>query len=211
MSDRDDDGFVVPPPGITQQPTAREEPQPEPVDPVDMISLPPGLVDSGTYRVQPSRVQRPPQPAKSAPTFVPNGAPALPSPTPVAESVVDDATRASVGRRVAESWRLTLPGGEQVLVEQTILVGRDPAHSAQWSGAALLAVTDSAKTVSKTHAVLELTPGGQMVVHDLDSTNGVYLGYNDDDEVTVEPGEPVLVEPGASLSLGEFTVAVERF
>lgn len=210
MSDRDDDGFVVPPPGISPQPTARETPAPEPVDEVDMISLPPGLVDSATYRVQAPRVQKPAEPAMPAPTFVPTAAPGMPVAAPVIESVVDDATRASVDRKVAESWRLTLPHGEQVLVEQTILLGRDPAHNARWPGAALLPVIDSAKTVSKTHAALELTPGGQLVVHDLDSTNGVYLGYGNEDEMTVEPGEPALVEPGASLSLGEFTVAVER-
>src|SRR5690554_2680442 len=111
MSDGEDDGFVVPPPGVLQQPTAREAPAPEPVDAVDMISLPPGLVDSGTYRVQSPRVQNPSPPTKPAPTFVPNGPPALPPTPPATESVVDDATRASVDRKVAESWRLTLPGG----------------------------------------------------------------------------------------------------
>src|SRR5690606_4320347 len=106
MSDRDDDGFVVPPPGISPQPTARETPAPEPVDEVDMISLPPGLVDSATYRVQAPRVQKLPEtgrspsppiratyrsqavsaPAKPAPTFVPTAAPGMPVPAPVIES-----------------------------------------------------------------------------------------------------------------------------
>jgi hypothetical protein len=49
-----------------------------------------------------------------------------------------------------------------------------------------------------------------LLVHDLDSTNGVFVGYSGDAGVLVEPGAPALVEHGAELSFGEFTVVVER-
>jgi hypothetical protein len=183
----------------------------------DLITLPPGVVDSGTYRMPSAR---PPKPASldDAPAFFPVGAPGLPLPAPVLENasatdevpIVDEATRASVGRRSAPAWRLTLPDGQQLLVEQTTLIGRDPAQNPQWAEARLVPVIDPGKTISKTHAALELTASGQLVVHDLNSTNGVFLEYSGAEEAIVEPGTPALVEDGAELSFGEFTVSVAR-
>lgn len=212
MSVSNGNPFLIPPPppGTGPEPKGDETPDPPPVDPDSLISLPPGIVDSGTYRLPSTRTPKP-STLGDAPAFFPAAAPGIPVavPPPV-ETVVDDATRASVGRRSAPAWRLTLPDGQQMLVEKTTLVGRDPAHSAQWPQAVLLPVSDPGKTISKTHAALELTAGGQLIVHDLDSTNGVFLEYSADDEVTVEPGTPGLVEHGAALSLGEYTVTVER-
>jgi hypothetical protein len=206
MSTGDGNQFIVPPPGILIEPAEAKPVVPEPLDDVDLITLPPGIVDSATYRMA---QQRPPKPAglDDAPVFFPVGAPAAPAP---AADAIDDATRVSVGRRRAPAWRLTLPDGEQVLVEQTTLVGRDPAHNDQWPEALLLPIADSGKTVSKTHAVLELTASGQLVVHDLDSTNGVYATAPNGDETEVVPGIPELVEHGSELSFGQFSVTVER-
>lgn len=209
MSVSDDNPFLIPapPPGIA--PVAKPKPveEREPARAEDLISLPPGIVDSGTYRVSTPRAPKP-EPEDEAPLFVPVAAPGLPPQLPTA--AVDDATRAAVGRRSAPAWRFTLPDGKQLLLEKTTLVGRDPANNAEWASALLLPIIDPGKTISKTHAVLELTAGGQLVVHDLDSTNGVYLGYPGTEEEPVEPGAPALVEHGAQLSFGEFTVTVER-
>jgi hypothetical protein len=212
----DDNDFIVPPPGIAL-PRQAQPATPEPVQTEDMIVLPPGVVDSGTYRMPATRAPKPAS-LDDAPVFFPVSVPGLPVQAPVTDETpvvdapptVDDATRASVGRRSAPAWRLTLPDGQQALVEQTTLVGRDPALNPDWSSALLLPIIDPNKTVSKTHAALELTASGQLVVHDLNSTNGVYLGYPDADDRTVEPESPALVEHGAELSFGEFTVTVER-
>jgi len=209
--------FIVPPPGIALPPRQAERVEPEPVQADDLIVLPPGVVDSGTYRMPATRTPKPAS-LDDAPVFFPVSVPGLPVPAPVTDETaaadappaVDDATRVSVGRRSAPAWRLTLPDGQQALVEQTTLVGRDPALNPDWESALLLPIIDPQKTVSKTHAALELTASGQLVVHDLNSTNGVYLGYPDAEDETVEPGSPVLVEHGAELSFGEFTVTVER-
>ncbi|MHA6694150.1 FHA domain-containing protein [Homoserinimonas sp. A520] len=218
MSTSDDNPFLIPPPppGIAPVQRAAGAQEPDPVDPASLITLPPGIVDSGTYRMPSTRAPKP-STLDDAPAFFPVGAPGLPVPT-LAEQVapapevptVDDATRASVGRRSAPAWRLTLPDGQQALVEKTTLVGRDPAHSPQWHQALLLPIADTGKTVSKTHAALELTASGQLVVHDLNSTNGVFLEYAGGNGAVVEPGTPALVEHGAELSFGEFTVSVER-
>lgn len=213
----DDNDFIVPPPGIALPPRQAEPAEAEPVHADDLIVLPPGVVDSGTYRMPAARAPKPAS-LDDAPVFFPVSAPGLPLPAPVADETVavaapptvDDATRASVGRRSAPAWRLTLPDGGQALVEHTTLVGRDPALNADWPSALLLPIIDPNKTVSKTHAALELTASGQLVVHDLNSTNGVYLGYPGAEDETIEPGSPVLVEHGAELSFGEFTVNVER-
>jgi hypothetical protein len=211
MTAGNENQFIVPPPGMVPERSAVPNREPEPPEADDLISLPPGIVDSGTYRMPSTRAPKPSS-LDDAPAFFPVGAPGLPVPIPKADETapVDDATRASVGRRSAPAWRLTLPDGQQVLVENTTLVGRDPAHNAQWPQALLLPIADPGKTVSKTHAALELTASGQLVVHDLDSTNGVFLGYAGSDEATVDPGAPTLVEHGAELSFGEFTVSIER-
>jgi FHA domain len=210
----DDDQFIVPPPGIVAAPAEARVVEPEPVEADDLITLPPGIIDSGTYRVSHERASKPGVRPADSPVFFPSGgigmAPVAP---PAAEPVpqpVDDATRVSVGRRRAPAWRLLLPDGDHVLVEQTTLVGRDPAQSAEWPDALLLPIVDTGKTISKTHAALELTAGGQLVVHDLDSTNGVFLEYPGGSETLVEPGVPGHVEHGAELRLGQFIVSVER-
>lgn len=207
-----DNPFLIPPPppGIAPKPEPRHEDPAVPVDPDSLITLPPGVVDSGTYRMPSTRAPKPSS-LDDAPVFFPVGAPGMPVPAPATpEPAVDDATRAAVGRRSAPAWRLTLPDAGQVLLERSTLVGRDPAHNAEWADAQLLPIIDPAKTISKTHAALELTASGQLVVHDLNSTNGVYVGYPGTEEQLVEPGTPALVEHGAALSFGEFTVAVER-
>lgn len=205
MSAGDDNQFIVPPPGIAPEPAETRPVEPEPLDVGDLITLPPGIVDSATYRIS---QQRSPKPEE---VFFPGAGPGVPaSASEPAPGTIDGATRVTVGRRSAPAWRLTLPGAQEVLVERTTLVGRDPAQNEQWPDALLLPITDDGKTVSKTHAVLELSASGQLIVHDLDSTNGVWVTAPGGDDVEVLPGAPAIVEHGAEVSFGQFTVAVER-
>jgi hypothetical protein len=207
MADADNPFLIPPPPpGIAPQPKSEKAPEPEPIDPDSLIALPPGIVDSGTYRVSAPKVVVPVR-REDAPIFVP----ASPGFTPMLPTTeVDDATSVAVGRRSAPAWRLTLPHAEQLLLERTTLIGRDPAVNAEWPDAALLPVVDPGKTVSKTHAAVELTEGGALLVHDLNSTNGVYLRMPGGDESDVMPGQPVLLELGSELVLGEYVISVDR-
>lgn len=208
MADADNPFLIPPPPpGIAPKVERAETPEPVQVDPADLIALPPGIVDSGTYRVSAPKVSAPVR-NEEAPIFVPVTNPGMAPVLP--EVAVDDATSLAVGRRSAPAWRLTLPQGDHLLIERTTLIGRDPAVNTQWPDAALLPVVDPGKTVSKTHAAVELTETGTLLAHDLDSTNGVYLRLTDGEESDVSPGDPQLLEPGSELVLGEFVVTISR-
>tara|TARA_R110002124_G_scaffold62804_9_gene171564 strand:- start:1718 stop:2434 length:717 start_codon:yes stop_codon:yes gene_type:complete len=237
MTVDNEEHFIAPPPGITPPVAGDEKPTAAPIATENLIDLPPGIVDSGTYRIATPRSPKP-EGVDDAPAFFPVAAPGLPpqvptdeqrvadpetpdvagaapitEPTPTvstAPEAVDDATRVSIGRRGTPQWRLTLPDGQEVSAHNTILLGRDPAPAAAWPEATLLAVDDVAKSVSKTHAALELTAGGQLVVHDLNSTNGVFVQHPGSAEIVVEPGHPELVEPGTLLGFGEFSIAIRR-
>jgi len=102
---------------------------------------------------------------------------------------------------------MQLPGGgATVAVDSLVLVGRNPVASVDRPTATLLSVADPTRSVSKTHALLEID-AGELWVHDLDSTNGVYVVVGDT-VVEVVPGTRVRVPAGADLELGEFVMRV---
>ena len=120
-----------------------------------------------------------------------------------------DATQISVRRRTGGRWRLVLPDGKHYVVEKPVLIGRDAAANAQWPGAALLSVNDPTKSVSKTHAVLEVDQEGLWVT-DLDSTNGVVVRMPDGRELESTSGERVSLLPGSDVELGDFVIQIEK-
>lgn len=203
-----DDGFLAPPPGLV--PSAKpSEPQAEPVAPTDFISLPPGVslpsLDSETLRVDPSRRVRAEREEPDIPAFVPMAAPGLPA---AAFAPVDEETSFAEVTRAAPVWRIALPGGGHVRLERTALIGRAPATSALWPDAQLVPVIDPVKSVSKTHAALEIAADGSLWVHDLNSTNGVSVSHAYGEEFEVIPDERVSVADGTLVYLGEFELTV---
>ncbi|MFX5603137.1 FHA domain-containing protein, partial [Acinetobacter baumannii] len=65
------------------------------------------------------------------------------------------------------------PNGIPVdLTSDVVILGRRPAPDAAHPDAQLVAIADETRTVSKTHARLQLR-GEKWFVTDLDSTNGV--------------------------------------
>lgn len=115
-----------------------------------------------------------------------------------------------VGEPAANALSLILPDGSRVRVDGPILLGRDPAPLAERPGAQLLALLDTAKTVSKTHALIEptgLTEGG-LRVRDLHSTNGVAISVSGGRVVLPSGGEGVAPD-GAVVELGSLTVVVD--
>jgi hypothetical protein len=189
----DDDGFIGLPPGMA----------PIPVDP-----------DSGTVRRE--RADRAPE--SEGIVFFPV-MPGVPAPAvgvveaqatePLDPEELEGATSASLPRRhTAAGWQLRV-GGRLVPVEGVLYLGRNPVATAVHPGAPVLAVNDERKSVSKTHAMLEVDADG-LWVHDLDSTNGVWVIPAGGEPIEVMPGRREAVPAGAVLELGELPLHVQQ-
>lgn len=179
------------------------------------IGLPPGVVDSGTFK-SPPRTER--QTAEKnpivflptvpgAPVQVPAAAPSEPE-LETRRELDDEFTPPALGRHALVGWALELPDGSRAVVETRLLVGRNPAHLDGWEGAVLLAVNDTTHSVSKTHAAFEVDDSG-LWVHDLSSTNGVWVVVGED-ATEVAPGRRAGVSDGSVVELGDFVVRVSR-
>ena len=185
----DDDGFIGLPPGMA------------PIDP-----------DSGTVRRD--RPERP-RVERDEIVFFPAapGAPVATPPEqptePFGRAELDDATRVSAPRRHAAAvWRLVVEGRE-VPVEGVLYLGRNPVATPAHPDAPVLSIPDDTKSVSKTHAMVEVEGDG-LWVHDLESTNGVWVVTADGDALEVLPGQRAAVPAGGSIELGEFVIPVEH-
>ncbi|MBK4346251.1 FHA domain-containing protein [Lacisediminihabitans sp. G11-30] len=162
------------------------------------------MVDSGTFRLPTPRAERQQEQTRSSAeiVFFPvvAGVPVQPA--------VDEETR--ITAPATPGWRIILPrGGQVVPLAGALYIGRNPVRTADRPDAELVAVDDPAKSLSKTHALLEVDDD-VLYVHDLDSTNGVYIVQPDASVVDVEPGRRAAVAAGAELELGEYVVRVER-
>jgi hypothetical protein len=117
-----------------------------------------------------------------------------------------DETFVAVRRRTA--WTLVPPLGAPVpLTSDTVILGRRPTPDQAFPEAQLVPISDETRTVSKTHARLELDGEGWCVV-DLDSTNGVILIGADGAEVDAAPG--VAERLSARFLLGDAELQVRR-
>ncbi|WP_353987297.1 DUF5684 domain-containing protein [Ruicaihuangia caeni] len=124
-----------------------------------------------------------------------------------APASVDDDFDATVVVPRRSLWSLETADGTRVDLEKpVVLLGRNPT-AGESSDAQTIALDDHDKTVSKTHARLELRAGRWYVV-DLHSTNGVALVAEDGSEVPVEVNVPT--EVTGSFRLGDFEVAIHR-
>lgn len=117
----------------------------------------------------------------------------------------DDLERTVIARRLQRpAWELvTASGAPLTLTAEVVILGRRPASDPTFPRAQLLAVPDTARTVSKTHARIELR-GEKWIITDLASTNGVLL--------RTLMGEELEIEPGTELQAGErFFLGDEEF
>ena len=224
--------LITPPPGLLRaaspSPPATDT---APDEPEELITLPPGIADSATHRVATPRISASRAAAADDEIVffpvIPGGSVLVPVTAPVLVPVtatvairaeealpaVDelaDETRLSAPRHSSPPvWRLVLPTGQSVPIATVVIIGRDPIANAAWPGATLVPALDPAKSLSKTHALLEID-AGSLWVHDLASTNGVFVAAHGVDVVKVEPGTRVVVPDGAELEFGEFIVTVLR-
>lgn len=103
-------------------------------------------------------------------------------------------------RRNRANWVLVLPDGTEYPVEDDVVIGRKPELT---GGAAILAVPDSTRTLSKSHVRLT-RDGERWLVEDLGSTNGLVLLNEDGTESELAPG--VRVEATERMLFGTLEV-----
>jgi len=185
------------------------------VDAPDFIVPPPGLIPAApndepdrTVRDQPSRVLpafTPPPGVVPKPAAVPPSAliPPLGPPSPA------ERTEAPPAGRSTGAWRLSGPGQLEVLLLRPVVLGRDPAPDPARPSAAPVPVRDPARSVSKTHALVEVVDD-RVVITDLHSTNGTRVLTPEGLVHTLEPGLATRAESGATVVLGEFAVRLDR-
>ena len=120
----------------------------------------------------------------------------------------DDFEDTVIVNRREELWVLSPEGAEPIRVTRPVaLLGRNPSASPEHPDAQLIRLTDPARTVSKTHARIELVSGAWMII-DLASTNGVYLRGDDGADVELDADVPTTLTP--AFRLGELPFRLER-
>ncbi|MFD4420327.1 FHA domain-containing protein [Agromyces sp. NPDC058484] len=168
----------------------------------DFIVPPPGLIPAAPPADAP--VRRPPDapprilPAIAAPPGV------APPPGIASPPVRVEAPATVVGPGV---WRIRGTGID-VLLGRPVVLGRDPSVDPA-RPADPLAVTDPARSVSKTHARIEVVDD-LVVVTDLHSTNGTRVQRADGESRELHPGRGTPVPCAATLLLGEYPVRLDR-
>lgn len=192
----------------------------------DFIVPPPGLVPQAPESTAPDRTVRA-VPPRGLPSFAPGrGLPAAPPGAPLPmppiarpvpqQPIVEPAPEQQVPEPEAiappqagtAEVRLVAASGLEIIADGALVLGRDPVAAAA-PGARAVAVDDPARTVSKTHAIVEPVDGGLRVT-DLGSTNGVRIESPGGALQELAPREPVLAPLGAALYLGELGFRVDR-
>ena len=112
-------------------------------------------------------------------------------------------------RRGAAPWYLVLDSGRHIEVAGRLLVGRGASPDPRWPDALLVHVTDTGKTVSKTHALVE-ADGDALWFTDLDSTNGMSIARGRTEPVQLVTGERERASAGDRVHLGQFVILVSR-
>lgn len=166
----------------------------------DFIVPPPGLVPDAPQPAEPERTVR-------VPDRVPAFRPATPAVPPVPPGVPGVPAVRRPGPMTA--WRLRPDGGDAITVAGRVVVGRDPRAADAAAGARPITIDDPARSLSKTHALLEVVDD-RLLVSDLGSTNGVRIWPEGEEAIELDPGRPTSVPEGAVLLLGDVAFLVER-
>lgn len=188
------------------------------MDSPDFIVPPPGLIPAAPPPSgEPDRTVRdtPPRSLPAFPPppgFAPSAVPGTP-PSDASEDARDDALEERVEAPTPTpqpgAWRLRAPGGLEVLLLRPVVLGRDPSTDTARPGAAAVALADPARSVSKTHALVEVVDD-RVVVTDLHSTNGTRVLTPEGEAHELDPGRSADVAGGSTLLLGEVAVRVDR-
>lgn len=109
-----------------------------------------------------------------------------------------------VPRRSEPVWVLELPDGTELALAGDVVVGRKPEAI---DGSSTLAIPDSTRTLSKSHARL-VNDGDRWLIEDLGSTNGLVLLNDDGSESELSPG--VRVEATERMLFGTLEVRLRH-
>lgn len=116
-----------------------------------------------------------------------------------------DRTRVAPPARLRRrTVRVILDDGTEHTSAVPVRIGRNPATE---PGHEVLAVSDTTRSISKTHLALDID-GDRILVTDLGSTNGT-TAVEGDQRTELEPQEGRAVGSGTSLQMGERTLVVE--
>lgn len=205
--------------------TVKAEPAPErvelpslatPRDPVAQPEYRPGSrISAGVVGVprSPEAPAMPAPAAAAAPASAPVN-PTTPSPaaTPAAPAVATPAPAVAVSEAPGPRRRgrmgglaLRLDTGETIPVTAPILLGRDPDAAAP-PGARAVPLTDTTRTLSKTHALVQPVAGGLEII-DRRSTNGCGV-IRGGIETELASGGSATVAEGDAIRLGDRTADV---
>jgi len=198
--------IVVPEPAAFAPPAPVHDVTPPPAEVLHPVAAP-------VAEVAPAPSAFAPRPA---PTPAP--APAAPAPAGTVASLLggdeqdlgeqdddDDGETIVVDRRPRAHWELVLDGGPRYELEAaSVVLGRRPAGSDP--AVQYLAVADTTRTLSKSHARLDLTDDGWRI-SDLSSTNGVIVLDDDGAEHVVQPGTGLDLA-GRRFLLGRVTMSL---
>ncbi|MDQ4213449.1 FHA domain-containing protein [Microbacterium capsulatum] len=108
----------------------------------------------------------------------------------------------------AAAWQVVLPDGRTLPIGSAMRFGRDPIADPTEPGTVLVPLRDPAKSISKTHAQLQLRDG-ELFVTDLHSTNGTAIVI-DGSATRVLVEQPHAVRRDADLRLGEFVIQIRH-
>jgi pSer/pThr/pTyr-binding forkhead associated (FHA) protein len=108
----------------------------------------------------------------------------------------------------ATEWKLIDTDGTAFPLHSSNVLGRRPSTAKAPENAQLVALSDPARVLSRTHARIEVEDDFLWVI-DLDSTNGTEVVDADGEVKICLPGKPYALGPGASLSLGGRHVSFE--
>lgn len=204
-SDEPAAGYAAQPPAPRSAPVAQAFPTmapslpPQPVAPL-FVPEPPPVTAAAAVPVPAPAPSVPVTPPPAVPVTPPAASVITPPPLLVVPPVVvdDDEDRTIVVEHTPfVPWRLVTDEGHVIpLRARRVLLGRKPVASSD--DVAVVAVPDTTKTLSKSHARLELSADGQWTIIDLDSTNGVIIVERDGSENLLPPGGSALV-PGRFL------------
>lgn len=123
--------------------------------------------------------------------------------------VEDDAVfHTQLVRPLAARWELELGASETVPLIGARVLGRDPV-SPPGVDAQATPLHDLRRSISKTHALIELRDGTPWVT-DLRSTNGTRVLTGRGESLICDPGTPREIQDGWTVQLGEFRVRVQQ-
>lgn len=128
--------------------------------------------------------------------------------TPAAEESPDHTRLRVAPQETGSGWVAEVDDGRSLPLVGKLILGRDPSALSEDGDATTVSIADVSRSVSKTHLMLEVGPGGAQVT-DRHSTNGVVV-VTAGVELTCVPGVATPVPDGSTVRFGDRSLRVRR-